>query len=109
MLFIHFKWHVVVMCITQLIAFLKGSVSEANCVVVWACEALLGLCRMRCYVVVPKVYSSGWWLIAASADGFTKPHNTIFNPYLANSFGFHGMLILFLHLFCVLRVPVFMQ
>lgn len=43
---------------------LKRSVSEANCVVVWACEALEGLWGL---MVVPKVYPSGWWVTAASA------------------------------------------
>lgn len=46
---------------------LKGSVSEANCVVVWACEALEGLWGLKHYIVVPKVYPSGWWVTAASA------------------------------------------
>lgn len=46
---------------------LKGSVSEANCFVVWACEALEGLWELICYMVVPKVYPSGWWVIATSA------------------------------------------
>jgi len=40
----------------------------------WACQALLDLWRMRCYVVAPKVYSSGWYLTAASAEDFTKPN-----------------------------------
>ena len=88
---------------------LKGSVSEANCVVVWACEALLDLWGMICYIVVPKVYPSGWWVTAAGADGFTKLNNTIFNPYLARGFGDHGMLVFFLHLSSVLRVRVSMQ
>lgn len=35
---------------------LKGSVSEANCVAVWAHEALEGLWGLICYMVVPKVY-----------------------------------------------------
>lgn len=66
MLFIHFKWHVVVMCITQLLSVLKGSVSKANHVVVWACEALLDLWRMRCYVVVPQGLLI--WLVADSCQ-----------------------------------------
>lgn len=61
------------------------------------------------YIVVPKVYPSGWWVTAASADGFTKLPNTIFNPYLARGFGDQGMLVVFLHLSCMLLVPVSMQ
>lgn len=69
---------------------LKGSVSEANCVVVWACEALEGLWGLKRYIVVPKVYPSGWWVTAASAaNGFTKLNTTIFHPYLARGFGDH--------------------
>lgn len=88
---------------------LKGSVSEANCVVVWACEALEGLWGLKRYIVVPKVYPSGWWVTAASAaNGFTKLNTTIFHPYLARGFGDH-MLVFCLHLPCVLRVPISMQ
>lgn len=88
---------------------LKGSVSEANCVVVWACEALEGLWGLKRYIVVPKVYPSGWWVTAASAaNGFTKLNTTIFHPYLARGFG-DQMLVFCLHLPCVLRVPISMQ
>jgi len=86
---------------------LKRSVSEAICVIVWACEALLDLWGMIRWIVVPKVDPSGWWVTAASADGFTKPKNTIFNPYLATGFGDHSTLVFLRHLSCGLRVPVF--
>lgn len=49
---------------------LKGSVSAANCVLVWVCEALEGLWGLTRYMVVPKVYPSAWWVTAAS--DFTK-------------------------------------
>lgn len=78
---------------------LKGSVSEANCVVVWACEALEGLWGLIHYVVVPKVYPSGWWVTPASAaHGFTELNIIIFHPYLAKGFGDQNMLVFCLHL-----------
>lgn len=51
---------------------LKGSVSKASCGVAWARAALLGLWGMIRGVVVPRVYPSGCWVTAASADGFTE-------------------------------------
>lgn len=83
-----------------------GSVSEANCVVVWACEALLDLWGRIHYIVVLKVYPSGWWMTAASADGFTKLNNIVLNPYLVRGFGDCSMLVFFLHFSCVQRVVV---
>lgn len=71
---------------------LKGSVSAANCVLVWACEALEGLWGLTRYMVVPKVYPSAWWVTAASAaHGFTKLNSSIFHPYLARGFGDHSL------------------
>lgn len=90
---------------------LKGSVSGANWVFVWACEALEGLWGLICSVVVPKVYPSAWWVTAASAaHGFSKLNTTIFHPYLARGFGDHSMLVFsVLCLPRVLRVPISVQ
>lgn len=68
---------------------MKQTVLLCGLVILWG---LIG------YIVVPKVYPSGWQVTAASAaHGFTKLNATIFHLYLARGFGDHSTLVFCLH------------